>query len=72
MKEKDFQLLKARVDKLDDVVHILQSTASCMYTPNDKEWNMLLIPRDKIEKHLDKVKNIYYNELEKRSNTHKR
>jgi len=58
MKEKDFQLLKARVDKLDDVVHILQSTASCMYTPN--------------EKHLDKVKNIYYNELEKRSNTHKR
>lgn len=56
MTKEDIKLKNARIEALEEVVHILQATANSMYSPNDKEWNMLLIPRDKIRKHLEKIR----------------
>ena len=53
---KEKELENARIEALENVVHTLEATANSMYCPNDKEWNMLLIPRDKINKHLEKIR----------------
>lgn len=55
-----------KVDKLDNVIHVLEATANCYYNPKDKMWNVLLGARDKIKKHIEKEKQDIYDLVEKK------
>lgn len=51
------QFLMNRIDKLDECIHKLESTANHFYKPEGKDlkgWNLLLNTRDKIVSIRDK------------------
>lgn len=51
----ELKLIMNRIDQLDKCIHELEATANCFYSPDDKEWNILLSSRDKIVKLRDNL-----------------
>ena len=62
-KEKRGRIFK-KIDDLDNVVHVLESTANVYYSTNDKLWNVLLKARSNVSKHIEKEKMKLYKEVD--------
>lgn len=45
---------RMKIDNFSNVIHVLQATANNYYSPDDKMWNLLLAPKEKLEKEFDK------------------
>ncbi len=54
-----------KIDDLSNVLHILQATANTYYNPDDKMWNRLLKPKEKLEPFIDKEIIKIYGEIKK-------
>lgn len=47
--QEEREALFQQIDNLNNVIHVLEATANCHYSPGDKMWDVLLKTRDQIK-----------------------
>ena len=62
---REIKLIKHRAEQLDEVGNLAKRIANCMYSPNDRMWDILLKFSETLEKEYDKLTKIYYDKIKK-------